>query len=476
MTLKRLRRVYYRTLARLAWRRLRSLSGKVVAAEARRSALAAFHRAARRVPAYRKLLADRGLRPESVTDIASFERLVPLTDKQSVFVGNDLPDLCLDGDASAAACVYTSSGYSGVFSFGLETHADADRGRAALDLMLEMYLHVTSTPTLLINALPMGVRVPASLPIVLDTSVRADAVLAVVRKMRPVCRQVVIAAEHPFLKKVLEDGLDAGIHWPQYRVWLVTGAEVMPESFRTYAGAILGHDPARPETGRVLVSTGISEVGLTVGHETDDCRRIRSAALHDAEVRRALFGETPFLPTLVQYFPKNFYLETPESGDGRTRLVVTTADARRKLPLIRYATGDWARTFSHEDVCEALTACGREELRPQIQLPFLALWGRGRSLRVAGREVFPEQIKEALYAEAALAAATTANFRMAHDGDRLRVRFQLKDGVRETGELTDRFRAAIAEAADVSAEVTLVPYRRFSDALELCYQRKFRYL
>ena len=474
MPLSSVRRLYYRTAAALAWRRLRSLSGQALQRRAERAALRAFHRAARRVPAYAALLRERSVNPDDVRDIESFRRLVPLTDKQSVFAENDLPSLCLDGKTGNATRVYTSSGYSGVFSFGLETGGDARRGRAMLDLLLTMYFHVASRRTLLINTLPMGVQVPASLPVKFDSSVRSDAVIAVVKAAGGTCQQTVI--EHPFLKKVLEEGLDAGVDWPSYRVSLVTGAEVVPESFRSYAGAILGHDPADPERGQTLVTLGVSEVGLLVGFETEGCRRIRRLAFRDEALSRAVFGEAPFLPTFVQYFPRSLFIETPTDEAGRPRLIITTADSRRRIPLIRYSTGDWAEVRTHRQVRQALKSCGRGDLVPDIELPFLVMWGRGKSLAVAGRELFPEQIEEALYTDPAVAAATTANFRMASQGGKLHLTFQLRPAYQCSPTLEDAFRDLMGRSLGIPVEVRLVCYKDFREALDVCYQRKFQHI
>ena len=476
MVAQAVQRVYFRAAARMAWRSLRRLSGPALLDEADRAAVRAFRRAARRVPAYRRLLADRGIDAGAVTDAESFRRLVPLTDKQSVFADNDLPSLCLDGSLRDLASVYTSSGHSGVFSFGLETHKDGRRGRASLDLLLEMYLATSSRRTLLVNALPMGVRVPVGLPIVLDTGTRADAVLAVIHKLGGFCEQVLIVGEPAFLKKVVEDGLEAGLDWPRYRVSMLTGAEVVSENFRSYLGPILGNHPTDRQRGRIVLNAGISEIGLSVGHETDACWRIRREALSDAALRTALFGQAPFLPTFLQYFPQAFYMETPESQDGTRRLVVTTCNPGRRVPLIRYATGDWAQAFTHEEVCRALEACGREDLRPEFELPFLAIWGRGGCLDLGGRKVFPEQIKEALYSNPSVASVLTAAFHMTDRDGRLHVDCQLKPNAVATEAARSDLGQAINEWTGLPAEVNLVPYRQFPDTLEMCYQRKFKYL
>jgi phenylacetate-CoA ligase len=465
-----------RALAKLARRTLRSISSEKLRRRSRQQALRAFGRAAARTAAYRQILQHAGVKADTIRSPEDF-RSLPLTDKQSLFGAHDIRSLCVDGRVDDLACVYTSSGHSKKFSFGLETHKQMHRGAEDLDLMLELYLGVSKTPTLLVNALPMGVQVPCRLPIKLDTSVRADAVLAVLAKMHPICPQKVIVGEHHFLKKVIEAGRDEGIDWPAHRVSIVTGAENMPESYRTYIGNILGHDPDRPEKGRILVSAGISEVGLTVGHETDACRAIRKAAGENPALARALFGFEDYLPTLVQYMPTSYYMETVEQ-DGLDRLVVTTCQADRRIPLIRYNTRDWARLLEYEQVVEALQQTGLEHLRPDWQLPFLALFGRGEGKTVSGRAVYPEQVKEALYAEPSLAPHFTANFRMRSvpGGKALSLRMQLAPGKKPSEAPVATFTDHMQSRLGVEVRTEMVAYDQFTEALELCYQRKFRYL
>ncbi len=438
------------------------------------AALRAFHQAAQRVSAYQRILGQRGVRADSVTTIEDFSRRVPLVNKRALFVDHELADLCLDGQLGDATGAYTSSGYSGDFSFGLESARDAERLRGRIDQMLGFFFHADKHRTLLINGLPMGVRVPASVALTIDTGLRSDAILAAARKLGPACEQIIIIAEHPFLKKVLEEGEAAGIGWPNRRVHLITGAEVMPEAFRTYAGGILGHDTAHPERGDVMVSLGISEVGLSLGQETPFCRRVRRLAHRDEQFRRQMFGESPFLPTFVQWSPMDYFIETPMAEDGKPRLVVTSLDPGRRIPLIRYATGDWAQVMTANEVMEHVGLRG-EVGKSELPSPFLCMWGRGQSLTVATAKVFPEHVKEAIYSDPGVAAATTASFRMRTHGARLHVDLQMKPNAGGSFVVVQGLAAAIHLTAGVEAAVTCVPYEQWP-RLELSYQRKFQYM
>jgi phenylacetate-CoA ligase len=434
--------------------------------------LAAFINAATRVPAYKNFLAQRGVDPTTIRTLDDFAARVPVIDKDQTFGAHDLPDLCQSGTIAGATAAYTSSGYSGTFSFGLETPDEAERLRQRVDLMLGGHFGAPARSTLLINALPMGVRVPASAALVIDTGTRTDAVLACVRKLGPSLAQIVIIAEHPLLKKIIEDGADSGIDWPSRCVHLVTGAEVMPESFRDYAGKLLGHtgDESR---GKIVVSLGISEVGLSIAQETPWCRHVRKMAQSDPQLRREIFGHGAFTPTLAQWSPEDFWLETIAADDGRERLAVTTLDTRRKIPLIRYATGDWARVI---DADEIASRAGE----PELPLPCIAMWGRGRSLRIGNQDIYPEQVKESLYSNPAVAGATTGNFKLSLDASTgtsvARVLLQLKSRHDLSSPLADAFAQELTVQFGVVARVAPIAYDSFPDAAAESYQRKFRYL
>lgn len=442
--------------------------------QGQKAAIKAFQRAAKKMPAYRRILRDHDTDPASIRSPEDFASL-PTTDKHSLFAASPIEDLQLP-DSGDVSTVYTSSGYSKTFSFGLETLKDVARGAESLDLMLEMYLSASRQRTLLVNALPMGVRVGAQLPVVFDASTRYDSVLAVIDKLHNRFRHVVIVGEHPFLKRIIEEGAAAGLNWPACNVSLVTGAETMPESYRGYIGSLLGHDPEAPETGRIFVSTGISEVGLTIGHESDACRRIRRLAATDKQLARAVFGDSPYLPTMVQFIPSAFYIETPTDQTGRGRLTVTTCDRDRVIPLIRYDTGDWAEVVGHDQLRRRLASIGREDLTPDWALPVLLLWGRGRSLHIAGRSIYPEQVKEALYQNASIAAATTACFHMDAEANALTIDWQLNPDLQPTDELQHHFEDHFSDALERSVTCRLIPYLDYTSALDLPYQRKFRYL
>jgi hypothetical protein len=225
------------------------------------------------------------------------------------------------------------------------------------------------------------------------------------------------------------------------------------------------------------VSLGISELGLSLGQETPFCRELRSAALDDAGLRRTLFGEAPFLPTFVQWSPTDYWIETAPGEGGRDQLVVTTLDPHRRIPLIRYATGDWARVLTLSDLQNATKKIGHALRPPEVPFPFVAVWGRGRSAAAGdGRSVYPEEVKEALYRCAGLVGITTGSFRIVPGGSAFTLRFQLRADVVATRTLLDAAEGAMARQIGRPVRLELVPFAEWDGGVELSYQRKFQYL
>ncbi|MGA2499379.1 MAG: hypothetical protein ABSH20_16690 [Tepidisphaeraceae bacterium] len=440
-------------------------------------AVAAFQRAAATVPGYRQMLAERRVDPAGVSTLDAFLRITPVTDKQQLFGRFPLPELCADRKLDDIIAAYTSSGYTGTFSFGVETLADVQRATSHIDRMFVHFTGADRRRTLLINALPAGVRVPCSVAITMDIGPRADAAVGAVRSLGACVDQIAFSAEQPMLKLIAETGRLAGVEWNKHRIFAVTGAELMAENFRSYVGGIFGHDPERPEAGRIVLSVGISEVSLSLGLESNGLYRLRRAMHADVALRRALLGEDRFVPALVMYDPREFFLETPVLEGGLPRLVVTTLAEDRRIPLIRYATGDWARVIWPDELAGKLHAAGRDNLlSPDMAAPVLVLWGRGRGVHVGQRTVFPEQVKESLYSLPGLAGCLTGNFRMEPEAGRLKLRVQLKKGEPgPAGEAAELGRRIEAETG-VPAGVSLVVYEEMPEGMELSYQKKFGYV
>ena len=459
-------------------RRLQTASPGELVAAGERKALQAFHRAARLVPAYRRILRQHGVDPQAITSIQAFKEKVPILDKETVFVENDLRDLCAGGSLDDVSLFYASSGHSGVFSFGVETRDVAGRNALALEFALQRNFRVLDRKTLLINCLPMGVKIHTRTLPLAETSVRPDVIWALIRKLRDEFDQFLLAGEHLFLKKVVEEGTEHGVPWKDLVVHAVTGAEYVAEGFRSYLASLLGIDLESPDSGMIGINFGLSELSLSIFSENFETLRIRRLAHRDVAFRRALYGrETTICPNIMQYYPQRTFIETVPGPDGRHELVVTMLDPASKLPLIRYNTRDVVETLSHARLAEILRDSGHESLLPAWPLPVGVVWGKLKPLVTqGGQRVYPEEVKEALYADLSVAAAVTGNFRL-EDADRGTVLLvQLREGREAVPDLRRRLAARLGDYVATDVQLELMPYRTFPYGFDHDFERKNRYV
>lgn len=456
-----------------------------------RELLRAFARAARQVPAYRDLLHSRGVDPAAVRTIDDFQRLVPVLDKQAVFASHDLPSLLAGGRLGQSNTFWTSSGHSGVYSFGVDSPADQERAAIAAEFLLDRTFGVLDRRTLLVNCLPMGVKVPVRAMSLAETSVRTDAALAIIRSLGGQFDQVILMAESLVLKKLVEDGPAAGVDWHKLTVHAVTGAEFIAENYRSYLAHLLGIDFDRPERGLIGLNMGMSELALSVFSESVETIRIRRLAQGDATLRQALFGRTDIVPELMQYFPMRTYVETIPGDDDQPadpatpcgQLVVSVLDPHARLPLIRYRTGDRVATMPYTRLEAVMRLFGREDLLPAWKLPLGVIWGRNPHVQTHDGPISPAHVKEALYADFDLAARVTGAFVIQSppargDGEPCRPTLivQLKQGESGPAYLADRLAERLSRYTAAQVDLRLAAYRDFPVGMELNYERKCRYV
>lgn len=460
---------------------LRETPPEQIVAEGQALTLEAFARAARRVPAYATLLAEAGVRVGEIDSLDAYQARVPFLDKHMTFGRFDIRELCLDGELEGVRSLLTSSGHSMVFSFGVNTADNLLRSSKSIDTGLQYIFDVDNRSTLLINALPMGVKVHTKATVLAETSVRDDMVHAVVKKFGGDFDQIILVGEGSFIKKIVEDGRDwHGIDWPSMRVHVITGEEGIAENYRTYMNGLIGadDDPATSER-LVMSSMGVAELDLNIFHETRDTLALRRLAHRDAAVRAAMFGAgVRYCPMLFVYYPHRCLVEAgPEvlAEPGQYHeLALSMLSPEMKIPLLRYRSGDFGKLYSHADVASLARRHGLAA--PDLNLPLVAVSGRGRALNVDGGAVYPEAVKEAIYADHAIAATLTGHFRLLPEGSTGRLTLQLREGASAPADAAERLASHLATYSDVVPSVYFAAYRNYPYGMELDYERKFQYL
>jgi len=455
--------------------RTRSMTPEALGQPDEKAVLRAFRNACR-APAYARLLGQRGVDPDRVRDLDSFFRLVPIVDKHSLFQANEMGDLCAGG-LDDVALYYSSSGATGTFSYGAERGADAKSQAAATEFALDLHFEALARPTLLINCLPMGVKVHLDHVALAETSVREDVIWSLVTKLRRDFDQFILVGEQMFLKKTVEGGAERGIPWKDLRVHLVTGGEYVAENYRTYLASLLGIDCDDPATGSILINFGISELSISLLTECGATARIRRLAHRDPAFRAKLYGrETTICPTLLQYVPSLSLLENRTDEQGRPKLVVSMIDARRKLPVMRYDTGDIVELASYERIRSILQEAGRTDLLPDLSLPFAIATGKHKGPRTAdGTLLSEQQVKEALYAHPEIASRVTGNFRLRGDAGAIRLLVQLAPGMGTGDVALSMLEPHLRQFGAGDVDTEFVAYERFPYGLTHDYERKCKY-
>jgi len=453
---------------------LKTSSPEKILADGEKKLIKAFKNSASCVPFYKRFLLKQKISSDLVKSLSDFKKQVPFLDKEKVFLENDLKDICRNGQIDDVCLFYSSSGSSGVFSFGAETWKNRSRIALGLEFLLDHSFDIFKKKTLLINCLPMGVKVfTRTLPLA-ETSVREDVVLSLLEKLKNYYDQFIIVGESAFLKHLAEFGAECGTLFKDLKINLITGGEFIPETYRSYMAELLDIDLNNPESGIIAVNMGLSELSLSLFSESTECINIRRAALKNKKLRKELFKNESELPLLMQYFPSATWLEN--IGDNN-ELIVSMLDPNLKIPLIRYNTKDRAELVSYNRVKEILQTSGSSCVMPKYKLPFGIVTGKNQKIiNNNGESLGVNEVKEALYFDFDFASCVTGNFRLFQDGDFIIIYTQLKKNIPWSEALCDKFFNSMKNYTNLNFKIVLKEYIPFYYGIEHNFEKKNKYI
>lgn len=419
------------------------------------SVISSFQYAAQELPYYKKILAERGIQPEAVTDESSFLALAPILTKDDLFGRFSATDFSPGGSIPDFASAIVSSGTSGVFSFGLISQDEVARQRAMVDGMMEQFFDAKNNPPLIINLLAMGVSFVSSYPVV-PTSVRTDIALQVIKNFGQ-SKNVVLIGDPHVLKKLLEEGIASGIHWVEYSVSVIVGGVWFSASYVSYMLNLLnGSQSPEQQKNRLYSTMGVTEVGLNIFAATPDLVYMREVIQSSDELRSILAPKQLAVPIIMYQLAQDLHLEVVNQDEqGVGDLVVTHLNPAVTPCLIRYSTGDRVRLISVEEMDQM-------GIRPLMPLPVYAVYGRSS---VTATTVTEADVKQALYADTDLCSIATGHFVIeSESAGGVSVIVQLKKGV------------AVVPAKEVSGIIFRpVHYHDFHRDLEVSYEVKWKH-
>jgi phenylacetate-CoA ligase len=435
--------------------------------------LTAFRRAATTVPAYGRLLDERGVEPAAIVDRRTFSALCPILTKANTFDRFPIDQLCAEGTIHDLAGVLTSSGHGGRFSFGLSTRQQHAQSASMIDDALDHAFNVRSRRTLVINCLPMGVVFSSEATTVATTSVREDMAVALLTTFGSHYEQVLIVSDPLFLRRLIDYGDEKGVKWETYRLGVVLGEEIFGEHFRTYVAGRLGLDLDQPDSGYIMSSFGVGELGLHLCYETTATIAVRRAALQDPQLARKLFGDCDVLPMVLAFDDRRTLIESLDPDrNGYGRMTISMLDPTLPMPLLRYQTGDVMRWLDPSRVSIEMMRRGYKLPGP-LPANILALAGREK-------ERLPNQshvgtYKDALYADSRIADRLTGAFRVTPiETGFIIVHVQLVPGAKVGPDFADRVRAVLGIPV-YAGQVVVSKYGEFPYGMGLDYERKFAY-
>ncbi|MDY0360349.1 MAG: hypothetical protein RBR08_02735 [Desulforegulaceae bacterium] len=440
-----------------------------IISDSEKKLIKAFKTTSKTLPFYKKFLLENRIDPDLIDSMESFKKNIPLIDKETVFSKNSFSDFCKNGSLQDISLVYSSSGSSNVFSFGVETWKNRKRSALGIEFLLDNAFDIFKKKTFLINCLPMGVKIFTRTLPVAETSVREDVVVAVLDKLKNYYDQFIIVGESLFLKKVVEEGIKKGIPLRDMKINIITGGEFISETYRSYMASLLNIDLLDPETGIIAFNMGLSEISMSIFSENISLIKLRNKALSDEKLRNLLFGDCLFIPLFMQYIPLQNWLETT---DKNSELVVSVLDENSKIPLIRYNTKDIVKLVSYEKMKENLCSIGYEEFLPEFKLPFGIITGKNLSVDNGAISIHVNQVKEALYYNFELASRLTGNFKLIKHDDKVLINLQLKKNYKYLKEDENSFLTFFDSDKRKNLEVKFWEFFSFGHGIDHDFERK----
>ena len=368
-----------------------------------------FKHYAQQVPAYADFLRRCSVSPQSLLKPEDYPKL-PLMTKATYMREYPIAQRCIGGSLQVADRIAVSSGSTGQATFWPRSlDYEAEIAMRFEQVFHDSFLaHQRSTLAVVCFALGNWVGglfttsccwhlSAKGYPLMTATPGNNKAeIFRVIRELAPNFEQIVLLGYPPFIKDVLDAGLDEGICWQNYQTKLVFAGEVFSEEWRELLASRTGSTAACFDSASLY---GTADGGV-LGNETPFTIAIRRWLAQCPDLAYQLFGESR-LPTLVQYDPASRYFELENDT-----LVLS---AENSLPLFRYHIADKGGLISFQEMLSFLSQHGIENLteiglphdyQPRHQ-PLVFVFGRADfTVSFYGANIYPENIAVGLQQQA----------------------------------------------------------------------------
>lgn len=359
-------------------------------------AIAAYHNAYKRVPAYKKHINEnlqqvggKPLIPERFED-------VPPTDKKNYIQKfEDVENLYLDGKIPKKGQLDSSTGTTGEPALWMRS---AEEMAVTQKLMsFAKKAKFGNENVILINTFALGLwatgvtlagagakqSLTANVGIVPDY---AEKTVSIIKKLcKDSTRPIVLCGYPPNIRKIGEAiRNDPILKDKQLNLHAVVGGEAMTEELR--------EDILKNGFSKVFSSYGASDLDINIGNESDTEVTIRQACMKNPALANELYGGGP-PPMVFTYDPLHYFIETNKDGE----LLYTCCYKERASPRIRYNLHDTGKVMMSKDVKAILKKYG-VEINPLTNLPFLFIHGREGTVSYGGSKIHYEHLEQGIRA------------------------------------------------------------------------------
>ena len=390
-----------------------NMSASFWSSQGKKNALKIFQTASKKSQAYGDFLKKNKIKPESIKTIKDFEKL-PIINKKNYIQKYALDKLVLEHDLSSKYTIEKSSGHSGGSYFWPRIAEEDKLFPKYIEYSFVQFYGIDKKRTLVILTLALGtwtsgekmaeaLRMAAKKPgykmTVITPGTNLEEVIEIVKNLSHLYEQTIIVGYPPFIKSIIDEGIAQRIDWKKLNTKLGLGGEGYSETWREHMANKIGL-PKKDLLG-ISGGYGAADVGMSVGREYPISVLIRKWANKDKTLAKDLFGDHSVMPSLLQFSPNTFYIESDKNGE----LLFTV---KAGIPLVRYNIHDKGKVITFDQMLKILKKHGYDPYK-QLKtygyqkgdiwrLPFFYVFGRSDgTISIGGANIYPENIEAAMY-------------------------------------------------------------------------------
>lgn len=222
-----------------------------------------------------------------------------------------------------------------------------------------------------------------------------ESTIATIKDIGGEYEQILLMGYPPFIKDVLDKGVEEGINWKTYNLKIMLAAEGITEGFRKH---ITRTGKLRNPYSDISNIYGTVELG-TMAYEGGLTYLIRELIALHPSLQQDLIGEKGRMPTIAQYHP---YLTHFEELNGE----LFGTGYGSAIPLVRYRFPDKGGVISFSQMIAKFNQHGIDLLRLAkekglsesiLHLPFVFVFERpNNTITFRGANIYADQIKDVI--------------------------------------------------------------------------------